>query len=141
MSPRRISRDPLGAALDLVGDRWSLLIVRDLLQGRTRYGELRASVVGIASNVLADRLKRLEAAGVIERRWYTTAPPRAEYFLTPKGHGLGLAVGALLLWGKRHTDHELTIIDQACGHTVELVYRCPECQQQTPRSRLRIVEH
>ncbi|GMU39310.1 MAG: hypothetical protein AMXMBFR23_01760 [Chloroflexota bacterium] len=140
MSARRNSRDPLGAALDLVGDRWSLLIVRDLLQGRTRFSELRGSVVGIASNVLADRLKRLEAAAVIERRSYSIAPPRAEYFLTPKGHGLGLAVGALLLWGERYTAHELTIIDQACGHTVELVYRCPKCQHETPRSRLRIVE-
>ncbi|MEE9277884.1 MAG: helix-turn-helix domain-containing protein [Dehalococcoidia bacterium] len=133
-------RDPLGATLDIVGDRWTLLVVRDLLRGRCRFNELRESVVGIASNLLADRLRRLEDAGVVQRRWYSDAPPRAEYVLTPKGHGLGIAVGALLLWGERYTQHDLTLIDGVCGHNVELVYRCPLCDRDTPRSQLRIVE-
>ena len=79
MSRGDAARDPLGAALDLVGDRWSLLIIRDLLRGRSRFSELRGSVVGIASNVLAERLKRLEAAEVVHRRWYSQTPPRAEW--------------------------------------------------------------
>lgn len=137
---QRTVRDPLGAALDVVGDRWTLLIVRDLLRGRTRFNELRESVVGIASNVLADRLHRLNDAGVVTRRVYRRSPTRAEYILTAKGHGLGIAVGALLLWGERYTVHELTLIDQDCGHTVELVYQCPRCRRPTPRARLRIVE-
>ena len=140
MSRGDAARDPLGAALDLVGDRWSLLIIRDLLRGRSRFGALRGSVVGIASNVLAQRLKRLEAAEVLHRRWYSQTPPRAEYILTPKGHGLGMAVGALLLWGERYTDHDLALIDLECGHRVELAYRCPDCETATPRGRLRIVE-
>lgn len=135
-----MERDPLGATLDVVGDRWSLLIVRDLLRGRTRFSELRASVVGIASNVLSARLSRLVAANVIERRQYSASPPRDEYVLTAKGHGLGVAVGALSLWGERHTAHDLRLIDQACGHGVELVYRCAECAHETPRARVRIVE-
>lgn len=134
------ARDPIGAALDLVGDKWTLIVVRDLLPGPRRFNELRDSVVGIASNVLTDRLRRLEAADLVERRIYMETPPRAEYRLTRKGHGLGLVVGALLLWGERHTEHDLTLIDQACGHDVELVYRCPSCDRHTPRSRLRIVE-
>src|SRR5205823_2037416 len=98
-----MERDPLGAALDLVGDRWSLLIIRDLLRGRARFNDLHGSVVGIATNVLAARLRRLEEAGVVERHPYTASPPRDDYALTPKGHGLGVAVGALLLWGERYT--------------------------------------
>lgn len=138
--PRRQQRDPLGATLDLVGDRWTLLIVQDLLRGRSRFNELRESVVGIASNVLAVRLRRLEEAGVVVRRPYSQAPPRDEYLLTRKGHGLGVAVGALLLWGERHAAHDLSLIDEDCGHSVELAYRCPDCDRATPRSRLRIVE-
>lgn len=140
MPPRRMERDPLGAALDVVGDRWTLLVVRDLLRGRTRFAELRGSVIGITSSTLSDRLARLERAGVVERRRYRDAPPRDEYLLTAKGHGLGIAVGALSLWGERHTAHDLRLIDQACGHGIELAYRCPECDRETPRSRVRIVE-
>lgn len=133
------ARDPLGAALDVVGDRWTLLVVRDLLRGQRRFSALRESVVGIASNILADRLRRLEAHGVVERRRYSDAPPRDEYTLTRRGHGLGAAVGALLIWGQA-AEHDLSLIDLDCGHEVALVYRCPECDRATPRARLRIVE-
>ena len=139
VSARKHARDPLGAALDIVGDRWSLLVVRDLLRGNTRFGQLRESVVGIAPNILAERLRRLERNGVLVRRRYQEAPPRDEYVLTRRGHGLGAAVGALLIWGEA-AQHDLSLVDQACGHEVGLVYRCPECDRDTPRSRLRIVE-
>ena len=137
---RAAPRDPLGAALDIVGDRWTLLVVRDLLRGHARFNDLRSSVVGIASNILADRLRRLESAGVVTRRRYRAAPPRDEYVLTRQGHLLGIAVGALLLWGESFADHELTLIDAVCGHTVALGYRCPACDRETPPSQLRIVE-
>lgn len=139
VSRRRQARDPLGAALDIVGDRWSLLVVRDLLRGRTRFSDLRESVVGIAPNILSERLRRLERHGLLERRRYRENPPRDEYFLTRRGHGLGAAVGALLIWGEG-APHELSLIDQRCGHEVALEYRCPECGLDTPRARLRIVE-
>ena len=134
------ARDPLGAALDIVGDRWTLLVVRDLLRGHTRFNQLRESVVGIAPNILSQRLQRLERHGVVERRRYSAAPPRDEYLLTRRGHGLGAAVGALLIWGEHAAQHDLSLIDEACGHEVALLYRCPECERDTPRSRLRIVE-
>jgi DNA-binding HxlR family transcriptional regulator len=139
MTGRQV-RDPLGAALDIVGDRWTLLVVRDLLRGNTRFNQLRESVVGIASNILSDRLTRLEAHGVLERHRYSDSPPRDEYVLTRKGHGLGAAVGALLLWGERSASHDLSLIDFQCGHEVALVYRCLACGWDTPRARLRIVE-
>lgn len=140
MSTTEQARDPLGAALDIVGDRWTLLVVRDLLRGGTRFNQLRESVVGIAPNILSERLRRLERHGVIERRRYSASPPRDEYLLTRRGHGLGAAVGALLLWGERSARHDLSLIDFQCGHEVALIYRCPACAHDTPPSRLRIVE-
>jgi DNA-binding HxlR family transcriptional regulator len=86
----------LARALDVVGDRWSLLIVRELLVGPMRYGELVASLGGIATNLLADRLRTLESAGVIERRLGQTSG--VVYALTPWGGELREAVEALIRW-------------------------------------------
>src|SRR5919106_7054717 len=86
----------LARALDTVGDRWNLLIVRELLLGPRRYGELVASLGGIATNLLADRLRSLESSGVIERRPGETSG--AVYALTPWGSQLREAVDALIRW-------------------------------------------
>jgi DNA-binding HxlR family transcriptional regulator len=86
----------LARALDVVGDRWNLLIVRELLVGPMRYGELVASLGGIATNLLAERLRGLESAGVIERRLGQTSG--VVYALTPWGGDLREAVEALIRW-------------------------------------------
>ena len=86
----------LARALDVVGDRWNLLIVRELLVGPMRYGELAASLGGIATNLLADRLRSLESSGVIERRLGQTSG--VVYALTPWGSELREAVEALIRW-------------------------------------------
>jgi DNA-binding HxlR family transcriptional regulator len=86
----------LARALDTVGDRWSLLIVRDLLPGPLRYNELAGSLGGIATNLLADRLRSLEASGVVERRLGETGG--VTYALTPWGHELRDAIEALVRW-------------------------------------------
>jgi DNA-binding HxlR family transcriptional regulator len=101
-----------------------LLIVRDLLRGRTRFRQLRRSVEGVTTTMLSDRLKRLEAEGVVERQFYSEYPPRAEYVLTAKGHALGMVVGALSAWGEQFTEHDLVLVDQECGHGVEVVPLC-----------------
>ncbi|HEX6030324.1 MAG TPA: helix-turn-helix domain-containing protein [Tepidiformaceae bacterium] len=137
---RRAVRCPVAATLDVVGDRWTLLIVRDLLRGRTRFSQLRRSVEGVTTTMLSDRLKRLEAQGVVERQFYSEYPPRAEYVLTAKGHALGMVVGALSAWGEQFTEHDLVLVDQECGHGVEVVYHCPTCDREAPRNRIRIVE-
>ena len=95
---------PIACALDLVGDRWTLLVLRDLLRGRSRFGELLDSPEGIPTNILADRLKRLEAAGIIDSMAYQNNPPRKAYALTEKGEDLKTVMGALASWGDRHID-------------------------------------
>lgn len=86
-------------ALDVVGDRWALLIVRDLLLGPRRYTDLAEGLPGIGSNVLATRLRELEAAGVVERRRLPAPTPVAVYDLTDEGRGLRSVVDALARWG------------------------------------------
>ena len=94
---------PVARALNVVGERWSLLVLRDLvLHGPRRFQDLQSSLVGISPNTLSARLKTLEEAGVIERRFYDQHPPRAEYVLTEKGEALRPVVRALREWGEQH---------------------------------------
>ncbi len=132
-------RCPVANALDVVGDRWTLLVVRDLLRGRKRFSELHDAVEGIPGSVLSERLKLLEREGIVVRRMYSDHPPRAEYVLTAKGHGLGVVVGALSSWGEKYGEHDLALVDNECGHGLSVVYQCPTCATLSPRSRARIV--
>lgn len=99
-SPR--SPCPVACSLDLVGDRWTLLVIRDLFWGKTRFGEFEASPEGIPTNILAERLQRLEAAGLVGRKPYQSNPPRFAYALTRKGRSLGTVLRSLADWGKRN---------------------------------------
>lgn len=94
---------PLAAGLDLFGDKWTLLIVRDMiLHGRHRYGEFLAADERIPTNILAGRLRRLEAHGIIEKRPYQQHPVRYEYHLTEKGRDLEPVMRAIISWGLKH---------------------------------------
>lgn len=98
----RRSACPIANVLDIVGDKWTLLVVRDLFMGKHRYGEFQASPEAIPTNILADRLKRLEAAGLVKKDFYQDNPPRAEYFLTSKGADLGPILRAMGQWGVQY---------------------------------------
>lgn len=102
---------PVAATLDVIGDRWTILILRDLVLGRSgKFSDLLESLRGISPNLLAQRLKRLEREGILERFFYSDHPPRAEYLFTEKGRELGSVVRALAEWGYAHrlTDEERT---------------------------------
>jgi DNA-binding HxlR family transcriptional regulator len=97
-------RCPIARTLDIVGERWTILILRDLVVGGPRkFQDFERSLGGISPNTLSARLKRLEDAGIVERRFYEQHPPRAEYVLTEKGETLRPVLRALLDWGQRHT--------------------------------------
>lgn len=113
-SSKRRSPCPVAGALDLLGDRWTLLILRDLLLGKSRYGQFLASPEGISTNLLADRLQRLEAAGLVTAVPYTEHPVRMDYRLTSAGRALGPVLDALATWGLAHlpgTRQQLTGTD------------------------------
>lgn len=93
---------PIACVLDFLGDKWTLLVIRDLFLNKHRYGEFSASPEGIPTNILAERLKRLEAAGIIKKELYQNNPPRGEYYLTSKGADLGKVLSAMRQWAEHH---------------------------------------
>jgi DNA-binding HxlR family transcriptional regulator len=95
---------PVARTLDIIGERWTILILRDLFrQGPRRFQDFQESLDGISPNTLSARLKTLEEHGIVARQFHAEHPPRAEYLLTDKGRTLGPVLRALLEWGQKHT--------------------------------------
>ena len=118
---------PLEAALDRVGDRWSLLIVEALLDGSRRFGQLGEALPGIAPNILTDRLRRLERAGILRSSPYQERPTRLAYELTADGRALASALRMLADWGARRSNEVEPLRHDACGTPLEARYFCPTC--------------
>jgi DNA-binding HxlR family transcriptional regulator len=119
---------PLAAALESVGDRWTLLLVEALLEGPRRFGDLEAEQ-GIAPNVLSQRLRRLEAEGLVLAQPYSERPRRFVYELTAAGRELAGALRLLADWGARHRESGELPRHAACGTPVEARWWCPTCEQ------------
>lgn len=92
------SNCPLACTLDIIGDKWTLLIIRDLMKGKSRYNEMLESREGITTNILADRLYKLEQAGLIEKKPYQYNPPRYNYQLTRTGKSLEPVIYSIIDW-------------------------------------------
>lgn len=125
--------------LAVVGERWSLLVLRDAFYGVRRFEDLQRDL-GIARNILADRLNALVAHGVLERRLYSERPPRYEYALTEKGRDLLPVMLALMRWGDRWEAGEkppVTLAHTTCGHDTEPVMVCEHCHEELALSNIR----
>ena len=141
LAPDRLSRpmpydpvmashdSPLAAALERVGDRWSLLLVEALLPGPRRFNELGEAVTGIAPNILADRLRRLESERIVSATPYSERPPRFAYALTDEGAELAGALRLLADWGSRVSRESEPLRHAACGTPVEARWYCPTCDR------------
>jgi DNA-binding HxlR family transcriptional regulator len=120
----------IAATLEVVGERWSLLIVRDVMLGVRRFDEMQASL-GIARNVLQTRLTRLVEHAILEKRLYQERPPRYEYRLTEKGLDLWPTVFALMNWGDRHAataaGPPVLLEHRDCGGAVDDHRICASC--------------
>jgi len=121
------TRSPLEAALERVGDRWSLLLVDALLGGGRRFGELREGLPGLAPNILTERLRRLEREGIVVATPYSTRPPRMEYSLTGDGRDLASALRLLADWGSRRDEQGEPLRHDRCGTPLEARWYCPTC--------------
>jgi DNA-binding HxlR family transcriptional regulator len=123
-------RCSVAGTLEVVGERWSLLIVRDVLLGLRRFDEIQADL-GVARNVLQTRLTRLADHGVLERRLYQEHPPRSEYRLTEKGLALWPTMVALMQWGNRYAslpDGPPVLLEhRGCGGAVDEHRICETC--------------
>jgi DNA-binding HxlR family transcriptional regulator len=127
--------------LEVVGEWWTLLIVRDLLLGVTRFDALQERL-GIARNVLTDRLRTLVDAGVVERHRYQDNPERFDYRLTDKGRDLWLVVTAMREWGDRWAapgGPPIEMEHRSCGHVASVVPTCSACGEVLQRGDLRMV--
>lgn len=122
---------PLAAALDSVGDRWTLLLVEALLDGARRFGELEQALGGIAPNILTQRLRRLESEGLVLAEPYSQRPPRFVYELTAAGRELAGALRLLADWGARQREGAEPPRHEACGSLVEARWWCPTCERPT----------
>jgi DNA-binding HxlR family transcriptional regulator len=132
----------IARALEVVGERWTLLILRDAHLGSTRFDEFQGSL-GVASNVLAKRLDRLVEEGLLERRLYRERPERYDYLLTEKGRELGRALIMLMKWGDRYYAGEegpprLTL-HEGCGGVVDERFRCGGCGAHVDFDQLSVV--
>jgi len=127
---------PLAAALERVGDRWSLMLIEALLEGPRRFGELSEAVAGIAPNILADRLRRLERERILRATRYSDRPPRFTYALTAEGLELAGVLRLLADWGSRGSVEAEPMRHDACGTPVEARYWCPTCDRslETPEA-------
>ncbi len=119
--------------LAILGERWTLLVLRDVLLGRRRFDEIQASL-GVATNVLSQRLATLTDEGILERRRYSEHPERFEYRLTEKGLDLQPVLSAILTWGDRYTTGPegppLEQVHTGCGHSFHAVQTCSACGEQ-----------
>jgi DNA-binding HxlR family transcriptional regulator len=129
---------PVARTLDSVGERWTLLIIRDLLFGTMRFQDFQERLPGLAPNVLSARLKTLEAHGLVRRDFYSDHPPRASYTLTDRGHELGLVVLAVGRWGIRNLSGKLNrnpYHEDASRHlalAADALKRCPVRRGKAP---------
>jgi DNA-binding HxlR family transcriptional regulator len=133
--PSSTPASALEAALDRVGDRWSLLVVDALMDGPRRFGELRDVLPGIAPNILTDRLRRLERERILVASPYSTRPPRMEYALTGDGRDLASTLRLLAAWGSRRTGGEPLRHDR-CGTALEARWFCPTCGEAVTDSEI-----
>lgn len=120
----------LAAALDRVGDRWSLLIVDALMPASRRFNELGEIVPGIAPNILSDRLRRLERAGIVLAKPYSRRPLRMEYALTVDGRELAGALQLLADWGSRRGGVGEPLRHALCGTALQAAWHCPTCERR-----------
>ena len=122
--PRKSYNHPctIARALDILGDRWTLLILRDLMSGLHRYTEIQESCQGMSPNVLSDRLKRLQEDGLIERHHRKGLPPQVEYTLTEKGWAVRPVLQSLIDWAKQHVG-SLDPEDRETGASTDFVVR------------------
>jgi DNA-binding HxlR family transcriptional regulator len=130
----------IAKTLELIGDRWSILILRDSFRGVRRFDDLQRDL-GIARNILTERLQKLVDHGVLTRRLYQEHPPRSEYRLTPMGYDLSPALVALMRWGDRYLSDDpgppLVLTHETCGEPLDQAFICWTCDQTVTPGHIR----
>lgn len=131
----------IARALEVVGERWTLLVLREVMLGHRRFEEIRRNT-GVASNILSDRLETLVEHGVLKRRLYSEKPEAFEYRATEKGRELQPVLAVLMQWGDRHMAPEAgpprVLVHTTCGHDSSPRLVCDHCGEPVDARTSRI---
>ena len=121
----------IARTMEILGERWTFLILRESFYGVRRFTDIQRNL-GIARNILSNRLQTLVGAGILERRRYQDEPERFEYKLTEKGLGLYPAVVAIMRWGDEELcdEHPPVVLRHTCGHLADPVLVCAHCRDE-----------
>ena len=130
----------IAQSLNIIGDRWSLLILHQIFLGYETFKEIQDNLEGIPTNLLSERLKTLEADMLIERTIYQSHPPRYKYVLTDKGYDLEDVFNSLILWGQKHlnTCHK-KLVHINCNEIIEHMYYCPKCLKNVKVDEITVI--
>lgn len=137
--PERRDGCSIQGTLDVIGDRWTLLILRDIFRGVRRFSQLEDNL-GIAKNLLASRLSKLVAADIVTKIPYQDKPIRHEYFLTQKGRDLSPSLVALMRWGDRWCNDgtpPTLLVHSECGTPLNQITQCPTCDESLDPDEIR----
>lgn len=120
----------IAQTLNIIGDRWTLLIAHEILVENTTFSSIKNALEGISSNLLSERLKYLEESNLIESNLYSAHPPRYKYTLTDSGKDLEHVFNSMILWGEQHLEKcYKKLVHEKCGHEVEINYFCSHCNE------------
>ena len=130
----------IAQTLNIIGDRWSLLILHQMFLGRDTFKEIQDQLEGIPTNLLSERLKTLEVDYLIERSIYQSHPPRYKYVLTEKGCDLEDVFNSLILWGQKHLNTcYKNLVHEKCNSIIEHRYYCPKCGKNISVNELTVI--
>lgn len=129
----------IAQTLNIIGDKWTLLILRQLSNGHDTYNSILENLEGIPSNLLSNRLKSLEEDGLIMPVLYQAHPPRYRYILTDSGKDLDDVFYSIILWGEKHLDKcYKELVHNSCNHSIELQYYCPHCEKTVNKNEITV---
>ncbi|TAH72883.1 MAG: transcriptional regulator [Anaerolineaceae bacterium] len=131
----------IAQTLNIIGDKWTLLILRQLMMGHDTYSEIQDHLEGIPSNLLSDRLKCLVEDDLISTQLYQAHPPRYRYMLTKSGMDLSDVFNSIILWGERNLKEcHKQLTHSECGQKIQLTYYCPNCDVIVSRDNITMTE-
>ena len=127
----------IAQTLNIIGDKWSLLILHEIMIGNSTFKEMQDKLEGIPTNLLSERLKSLERDCLIESVLYQEHPPRYSYVMTESGRDLSDVFNSLIMWGEKHLKKcYKRLVHESCGHEVVHSYYCPECGEMVDPAKL-----
>lgn len=131
----------IAQTLNIIGDRWTLLVLHEILTGQTTFNQIKKALTGISSKLLSERLKYLEESGLVTAVLYSEHPPRYRYDLTDSGRDLEPVFNSILMWGARHLKKcYKKLVHKDCGHEVRPAYYCEHCGQNVDDLQVVVLE-